>query len=468
MSERPPLNPIADLENVEIKERFIKGVVFERRVKPGGQLEFKSSAHDRKIMILSENSVKPQPGEKCRVRVVEDTDPDDPMKGKVIVEVVGIGAEAVEEGEYSISYLGVELEKAKDRSGPFVPNPDHYADYINDPEISLPLQRDLAVAWLSGEPILVDGGTSLGKTTTVKKMCAELGYEVHYANLNGATDVEDLMGRYIPNANKSSAEDPEYIFADGKVTKGLRQEEGKMKVIILDEFNSAKPDILIRLHEVLDALERGGEVVLAEDASEAVPTDKTTTKVVALMNPPGKGYIGREPLDPAQLRRWVYKKMPAELPASTFQEATNVLFGLKPEPNSARAAAEKVKKLALPSREQALQFDQLKDIPGLPEITRKYQEFHAAAKALVKHRQVAADQPQPFSYDDRMEPRRVRDFILRFYRGDINETMQNAIRYYYLNKIESDVDRAKMEEMVKLVEHKPGPAAPSGRRPLGR
>ncbi len=83
-------------------------------------------------------------------------------------------------------------------------------------------------------------------------MCSELGWEVHYANLNGATDVEDLMGRYIPNPHRTKPDDPEYIFADGRVTAGLRQEEGKTKVIVLDEINAAAPNILIRLHEVLD------------------------------------------------------------------------------------------------------------------------------------------------------------------------------------------------------------------------
>ncbi len=203
--------------------------------------------------------------------------------------------ESVQETTESVSYLGVALEKATVKGGDFVPKREQYEDFINDREIALPLQRDIAVAFLNGEPLLVDGGTSLGKTTTVRKMCSELGYEVHYANLNGATDVEDLMGRYIPNPHKRNVDDPEYIFADGKVTSGLRQEKGKIKVIILDEFNASAPNILIRLHEVLDALERGGDVVLSEDASEAVGVNKQRTKIVALMNPPGKGYFGREP-----------------------------------------------------------------------------------------------------------------------------------------------------------------------------
>lgn len=360
----------------------------------------------------------------------------------------------------AVSYLGVRLEKSASPAGLYVPRKEQYQDYINE-QFSLDLQKQLAVSFLQGDPILVEGGTSIGKTTAVRKMAADLGWEVHYANLNGATDVEDLMGRYIPNPNKHSPNDPEYVFADGKVTSGLRQEEGKIKVIILDEFNAAAPNILIRLHEVLDAIGRGENVVLSEDASEVVPVDKTKTKIVALMNPPGKGYFGREPLDPAQLRRWVYAKAPTDLPDATFSHATDALFTLAPNIQDMPESA------YLLSRESALLPEQLQEIPGIHEILAKYKEFHRGAKQLVRERKVAADQPQPFTYDDRMEPRRVRDFVLSFYNGDVNETFQTALRYYYANKLLSEVDKAAMEELVRTVQYiEPIQNVPSQRRGL--
>jgi MoxR-like ATPase len=352
----------------------------------------------------------------------------------------------VEETQDTVAYLGVRLPKAENAKSHFVPRQEQYADYIND-KFSLNLQKDIAVSFLQGDPVLIEGGTSIGKTTTVRKMAAELGWEVHYANLNGATDVEDLMGRYIPNPDKRSSDDPDYIFADGKVTSGLRQEEGKVKVIILDEFNSAAPNILIRLHEVLDAINRGESVVLSEDASESIPVNKETTKVVALMNPPGKGYFGKEPLDPAQLRRWVYIKAPSELPDDTFSYSTDALFTLAPQEESVPQED------FLVSQDYALHPEQLQEIPGIDSILGKYKEFHKAAKELVKGRKIATDQPQPFTYDDRMEPKRVRDFILRFYNGDINETFQLALRYYYSNKLSSEVDKQKLEELIRHVEY---------------
>ncbi|PIZ01061.1 hypothetical protein COY62_00405 [bacterium (Candidatus Howlettbacteria) CG_4_10_14_0_8_um_filter_40_9] len=355
----------------------------------------------------------------------------------------------IEEDENSISYLGVKLEKSHTPS-PFIPEREKHADYNND-RFALELQQKIAVNFLSGDPALIEGGTSIGKTTTVRKMCSELGWEVHYANLNGATDVEDLMGRYIPNPHRTQPDDPEFVFADGRVTAGLRQEEEKTKVIILDEYNAAAPNIVIRLHEVLDALERDGEVVLSEDASETVPVSKSNTKIIALTNPPGKGYFGREPLDPAQLRRWVYLKEVSNLPESTFSFSTKSLFGLTPKTEIVPEEA------FLKSQDGLLSPEQVGEIPGLGEVEAKYEEFHKAAKKLLGQRKIGADQPQQFKFDDRMEPRRVRDFVMRFYKGDINETFQKALRYYYSNKLESAEDRQKLEELISHVGYVPQP-----------
>lgn len=110
--------------------------------------------------------------------------------------------EPIVETETHISYLGVALEKAENQESAFVPEKgDWYKDYIND-EYALGLQKRIATGFKMGAPVLVEGGTSLGKTTTVLKMCADLGWEVHYANLNGNIDVENLMGKYIPNVRR--------------------------------------------------------------------------------------------------------------------------------------------------------------------------------------------------------------------------------------------------------------------------
>jgi len=352
----------------------------------------------------------------------------------------------ITETEATISYLGVELPKGK--GGDFCPKRETYEKrYIND-EFSLELQKKIATAFKLDQPILIEGGTSIGKTTTVRKMCAELGWEVYYKNLNGTTDVEDMMGRYIPNPERKNANDPEYKWADGPVTQGLRQDDEKTRVIILDEYNSANPNIIIRLHEVLDELEKNGEVVLAEDASERVKVDRERTKIIALTNPPGKGFLDRQPLDPAQLRRWVYQKEVTELPKETFSTSVDMMFRLGPETQDIS------KDNFLVSNETEIPIGELIGIPGMQELVEKFKEFHHASKELLKNRKIAQDRPQAFMYDDRMEPQRVLKFIQNFYRGDINAVWKEALRYFYVNKLEDEADRTKLMELVGAIEYK--------------
>lgn len=387
--------------------------------------------------------------------------------------------EAVKPTEASISYLGVELPKADPtKRSEYVPDPEKYADFTVD-RFEADLMRDIAESFSANEPCLLEGGTSLGKTTTVVKMCAELGYEVHYINLNGNIDVEALMGRYTPNPHKRNRDDQEFIFADGPVTRGLRiqagkstldaldelsgralpAEQGVTKVIILDEINFARTEVLNRLHEVLDALKHNSTVTLSEGASEIVQTDHAITKIVGISNPPGGEFIGREGLDPALLRRWNYRKLPSELPQASTDSYLDSLFGLQP-------ASETISvDMILSSRPDTLLPEQLAQIDGIEQILARYSTFHQAAKSQVAEHQLGADQHQRFSYDDREEPRRVRDFIARHFNGDITETMQQALYYYYVGKLESSADRDRLMEQVRLVEYTP--ESSSKRRDLG-
>jgi MoxR-like ATPase len=355
----------------------------------------------------------------------------------------------IEETAEDIAYLGARLEKAKNTASGFVPERHKLEGfYVND-KYALELQQKIAIALGLGQNLLIEGGTAIGKTTTVAKMCAELGYELHYVNLNGQTDVENLMGRYIPNIRRKKETDPEFEFADGSVTSGLRQEDGKIKLILLDEVNATNPGTLKRLNEVLNAVEQGGTVILTEDAAESIRVSKETTKVVALMNPSGQGYLGVNPLSKELINRFTYQKEANELPKESFGFRRKAKRGLgstlEPMPESA----------FISTAEYQLSMDQYNEIPGIDEIEAKYEEFHFGAKALLKERKVAEDQTQLFLYDDQRESDRVTDYVRRHYNGDINGTFQQALRYYYANKLETDVDKKKLSELIRMVEYTP-------------
>ena len=86
-----PSEPKQNLEleggGEEIEAQILKGIVFAGTVKKGGKVEYKSSDPERKIIILSESSPEPRPDIPYGVRIIEDIDPDNPKKGKLVGEI---------------------------------------------------------------------------------------------------------------------------------------------------------------------------------------------------------------------------------------------------------------------------------------------------------------------------------------------------------------------------------------------
>ncbi len=352
------------------------------------------------------------------------------------------------DGNQYEDYMGVALPLAERRET--APKIESFKDYVED-AFSREVERIIATSWALSEPVLIEGGTSLGKTTAVKKMCAELGYEVHYQNLNNHTDPADLMGKYTPNPYQKDENDPKYIFADGSVTKALRVEKGKIKVLILDEYNSAHPGVIIRLHEVLDAYKRNGTVTLTEDGNEVLEVDASALKIIALTNPAGGGFADREPLDPAQIRRWSYHKLPDKVPQGTFKAGVLALSGL----GGTDIPVDTTKEKYTPSNTEPFSRERLHEIPGMSEIVTQYIAFHESAQKMVTEKKIANNQRQKFSFDDREEPRRIFAYISKFYLGDIAEVTREALRYFYAGKVLDPRDKALLEEMIKKVDYKP-------------
>ncbi|MSU54706.1 MAG: hypothetical protein EXS48_02660, partial [Candidatus Staskawiczbacteria bacterium] len=77
---------ILEAEIVEEVSLILDNIVFSTFTK-NGKTEYKSSALDRKLVVLSPTSHLPEPGRSYQVKVIEDTQPDNPKKGKLIVEI---------------------------------------------------------------------------------------------------------------------------------------------------------------------------------------------------------------------------------------------------------------------------------------------------------------------------------------------------------------------------------------------
>ncbi len=353
---------------------------------------------------------------------------------------------AVAEPQY-VEYLGVRLPKG---TGEEEQVPLKKEGYVED-EFSQELQRDLATAFALHQPVFVEAGTSVGKSSAVRKMAHELGWSVHYINMKGSDDTSSLMGQYAPNPDRHSTEDPEYVFANGPVTAAIEEAiKGHKVILMVDEFNAATPDILIRLHEVIDAYEDSGMVSVTEDASKRLKVVRENLSIVALGNAPsrnGSEYSERHPLDPAQFRRWVYIKLPEELPEESVEGYVDATFGLKKGTEVAKPNESKY----LHSGERTLTREELGAIPGMADMAEQIRIFHFMVKSQAKAGEIGRDQPQKISYDDREEINRVAEFICNFYNGDLNATVHRALEYYYANKLADPTERQEMIDKIHTI-----------------
>ena len=92
------------------------------------------------------------------------------------------------------------------------------------------------------------GEAGTGKSTAARVIPYKCGFP--YLSVNFCVNIEesDLFGTMIPNPEKNGADDPEFIWQDGIVTKAVR----KGYTVVLEEINFARPGVLGKLNSLLD------------------------------------------------------------------------------------------------------------------------------------------------------------------------------------------------------------------------
>ena len=327
-----------------------------------------------------------------------------------------------------VSFMGVEVAKGK--GGPLTPDAKRFEkDVVTEWDVKL--MQKLAVGLELNQSILLEGGSGIGKSSTVDRMCGYLNREVYYANC-AEYDIDTLIG------SKTIGKDGSVEWRDGIVTKWLR--DGG--VLFLDEYNFMRGEVRGRLHEVLDSVLRGtGAVSLTENYGEQIKVHPDC-RLIAAQNEPGNDQSDRQVLDAPQLTRFVYIKEVEDLPKEVKLARALGAIGednvvtLKPE-DYLRTAREPTP---------------LRDIPGIKDLISRYVECADSIEQLVKTRQAGKGQPQPVYFSSSRDQKRVFEFVEKFFDGDPNGTFQKALRHYYKNKFSSDTDREKIEHLIKLVE----------------
>lgn len=398
-----------------------------------------------------------------------------------------------------ISVLGVELPRNKERKER-VPLAEKFATFSED-KLSLDLLQRIAKSAALDQPLLLEGEAAVGKSYSIEYLAHLCQMEVYRMSLTGQTDVTDLIGKWVPrtetlrkkledlikNPEKCKSAEARRLIEErtrikpakgeeiapekAKPLIGLTREEWETIALqedievpegdwvwqdgdipkqmqtgawsVLDEVNTCEPQILVRLNALL---ERHGQLVLHEDASRIVPRHENF-RLFATVNPPGGRYKGRVPLSAEWISRWNYQNvgdLPKEIAALRLMAAEGV-----------RVPEVKLEELPIITPKEISKEKTLSDYFGeewVRDLFTKYTEFRYKAREMVRNGEIAKDQPQIFDFDQR-DDWRFREYLRKFAEpGNMKKTIEEAIEYYFLDKVKDPRDRKKLKDVAKLID----------------
>ncbi|KAF7364926.1 Midasin [Mycena venus] len=167
---------------------------------------------------------------------------------------------------------------------------DLVEDYIMTPSVETKL-IDLARIVLTRRfPVLIEGPTSSGKTSSVEYLAKRTGHRFIRINNHEHTDIQEYLGSYV-----SDPATGKLVFKDGLLVRALRNGDW----IVLDELNLAPTDVLEALNRLLDD---NRELVIPE--TQEVVRPHPHFMLFATQNPPGL-YAGRKVLSRAFRNRFL-------------------------------------------------------------------------------------------------------------------------------------------------------------------
>jgi MoxR-like ATPase len=300
---------------------------------------------------------------------------------------------------------------------PLVPPPAHFEHFCFDQRTAETLHH-VAQSVVLREPCLLEGETSVSKTSIVQLLASLLGQPLVRLNLNGQTDTGELVGRFLPrdtgaelpvgaDALRASAEllEPEsreildraaaegrdlnaveiqqvvanerirthpWKWHDGLIVSAMRHGWW----VVLDELNLAEPQILERLNSLL---EREPSLVLTEHDNTVlghggVPIHPNF-RIFATMNP--AEYAGRSALSPAYRDRWRgYRFVSPPTEADYHAMLAFLVTGHQPEVW--------LRGRPYVAADQAAPYGALASMPGIEAFLVALARFHAALESAVR------------------------------------------------------------------------------------
>lgn len=348
----------------------------------------------------------------------------------------------VDHGE-SVSYLGVEVPKGE--GGPLVPDKQESANYFYTEEDHL-LRREIATSLVMNKPLLIEGGTGIGKTSTVAAMCADLN--MNYCKVSFGRDmaVEDVIGGKTITADEHGNEVVKWY--DGNLLVAIRQGG----IAFLDEYNMQGSKIGSRVNPIMDAILNGRkEIFLPENDNERVEVHPNF-RIIAAQNPPGteegQEFTGRDILSAESFGRWTFHKMPLDMSKDMRNKR---MAGMMGEPVDVNVPESELRYLG-----EGIPLRELTDIPGMTHWRREAIDIidMLKAKSTGVSREMARDQRQKIYFNPRLE-QGLLNYVSRFYRGDVNQVWKDAFEHLIVGMYKSRADRQKVREALNQAVYMP-------------
>uniref|UniRef100_K9J478 Midasin n=1 Tax=Desmodus rotundus TaxID=9430 RepID=K9J478_DESRO len=185
--------------------------------------------------------------------------------------------------------------------------------YILTSSVKLNLRDIVRVVSAGTYPVLIQGETSVGKTSLIRWLAAATGNHCVRINNHEHTDIQEYIGCYTSDSSGK------LVFKEGVLIDAMR----KGYWIILDELNLAPTDVLEALNRLLDD---NRELLITE--TQEVVKAHPRFMLFATQNPPGL-YGGRKVLSRAFRNRFVELHF-EELPSSELETILHKRCSLPP------------------------------------------------------------------------------------------------------------------------------------------
>ena len=356
----------------------------------------------------------------------------------------------IEETDTSVFYLGVEVSKGK--GGKLVPDKDFFKEYSYTAE-DYRQMRDLAISIFLHQPYLTEGGTGLGKTSWVKRMCADLNLNYCLISFSENTDLMDIIGHRDINFNADGKE--EFVWIDGRLLEAIRNGG----IAFLDEYNFQGGKVGGRVNPIIDAVLNGDKTIVLHENNNEVVHIHPDFHLVAAQNPAGMEdgheFTGRDVLSSEKFGRWNFRKLAGRMSKATELERLLGMIGNEIEV--------KIPKRDFRERGEGMSLDELKNIPGMEHWMKGFLDIKETLEGKIGRREIGK-QSQPITFNPRLSQKILR-YIAAFYRGDINQVWMDALEYYVVQMFKEEADRQQIRASIAALRFTP-PARPVMRKEI--